>query len=94
MQTLAVVCDDVIECHNNQDERHCDGPKDDTVPYILTSITGMFYVALKLYWWFYQRHQDLDDDEDGDDTPLEELASGQDQEVNLTTFVLSKCIRM
>ena len=85
MQTVAVICDDVVECYNNQDER-CEGVKDNTVPYILTSIAGMFYVALKAYWWFYRRHHDLDDDEeDEDDIPMEEFASNQDQEVNMNT---------
>ena len=86
MQTVAVICDDVVECYNHQDER-CEGVKDNTVPYILTSIAGMFYVALKAYWWFYRRHHDLDDEEEEDEDviPLEELASNQDQEVNMNT---------
>ena len=83
---MAVICDDVVECYNNQDER-CEGVKDNTVPYILTSIAGMFYVALKAYWWFYLRHHDLDDE---DDFQMEELASNQDQEVNI--FMTMKCV--
>ena len=84
METVAVICDDVVECYNNQDER-CEGVKDNTVPYILTSIAGMFYVALKAYWWFYRRHHDFDDEEEEDDIPMEELdsISNQDQEVNI-----------
>ena len=76
MQTVAVVCDNILECHNNRDERLCDGPKDDTVPYILSCVMGMFYVSLKLYWWFYQRHQDMEE-EDDDDIPIEEIETVQ-----------------
>ena len=54
IKTMAVVCDDVIECANNLDEKFCGGPENDTVPYILTCITGLFYVVLKMVWWFYQ----------------------------------------
>ena len=67
MKTMAVVCDDVIECANNHDEKFCGGPENDTVPYILTCITGLFYVVLKMVWWFYQRHVPLDDEDDEDD---------------------------
>ena len=42
MKTMAVVCDDIIECAGNLDEKFCDGPKNNTVPYILTCIVGMF----------------------------------------------------
>ena len=86
MQTVAVICDDVVECFNNLDESsRCDGVKDNTVPYILTSLVGMFYVALKAYWWFYQRHQEFGDEED---IQLEELDSNWEEEVKPNTFVL------
>ena len=86
MKTMAVVCDDIIECANNQDERSCDGPKNNTVPYILTCFIGMFYLVLKLVWWFHQRHQDMDDEDDDNNTiPMEDLVSTANQEVELNT---------
>ena len=72
MKTVAVVCDNVIECHNNQDERPlCLGVKNNTVPYILSCVMGMFYVILKLLWWFHQRHLPLDDEDEDDEVRME-----------------------
>ena len=76
MKTMAVVCDDTIECANNLDEKFCDGPKNNTVPYILTFITSMFYVVLKIIWWFYQRHIPLDDEDEDNVFPIEEIETG------------------
>ena len=83
MKTVAVVCDDIIECAGILDEKFCDGPKNNTVPYILTSIMGLFYVVLKIVWWFHQRHIPLDDEEEDNDIPMDDLAStaNQDKEV-------------
>ena len=85
MQTLAIVCDDIIECAGNLDEKFCDGPKNNTVPHILTCITGLIYVVLKMVWWFHQRHIPLDDEDEDNDIPMNNLAStaNQDKEVNM-----------
>ena len=84
MKTMAVVCDDIVECAGTLDEKFCDGPKNNTVPYILTCFTSMFYIVLKIVWWFHQRHIPLDDENDDNDFPMEDLAStsNPDQEVN------------
>ena len=86
MDTLAVVCDDNIECAEDIDEARCrDGTdKYNPIVYTMTAGAGLFYVALKLYWFFYQRHQPVGDEEDDDDDmEMEEMAStsNQDEEV-------------
>ena len=58
METLAVVCDDNIECDEDRDEARCrDGTdKYNPIVYGMTAGAGLFYVILKLWWFFYQRH--------------------------------------
>ena len=43
MKTVAVVCDDIIECAGNLDEKFCDGPKDNTVPYSNNCCRNLLY---------------------------------------------------
>ena len=66
METLAVVCDDVIECADARDEKLCRTGTNRYKPlvYSMAAGAGMVYVALKLYWFFYQRHQPVGDEED------------------------------
>ena len=61
METLAVVCDDNIECHEDRDERLCATGADKYNPlvYAMTVGTCMIYMALKIVWFFYQRHLPL-----------------------------------
>ena len=85
MDTLAVVCDDNIECAEDRDEARCrDGTdKYDPIVYAMTALMGLMYVVIKLHWFFYQRHQPVGDEEDDDDDmEMEEMESNQeDQEV-------------
>ena len=94
MDTLAVVCDDNIECAEDRDEARCrDGTdKYDPIVYAMTALMGLVYVVIKLHWFFYQRHQPVGDEEDDDDDmEMEEMESNQeDQEVNIITLVLIK----
>lgn len=88
MNTLAVVCDDNIECDQDRDEARCRDGTDKYKPiiYAMTALMGLMYVVLKLYWFFYQRHQPVGDEEDDeDDMELENFASIsiQNQEVNI-----------
>ena len=84
MDTLAVVCDDNIECAEDRDEAQCkDGTdKYDPIVYAMTALMGLVYVVIKLHWFFYQRHQPVGD-EDDDDMEMEEMASTsiKDEEV-------------
>ena len=92
MDTLAVVCDDNIECAEDRDEAQCkDGTdKYDPIVYAMTALMGLVYVVIKLHWFFYQRHQPVGD-EDDDDMEMEEMESNQEeQEVNIRTLVLIK----
>ena len=89
MDTLAVVCDDNIECAEDRDEARCrDGTdKYDPIVYAMTALMGLMYVVIKLHWFFYQRHQPVGDEEDDDDDmELEEVESNQEQEVNTSTL--------
>ena len=75
MDTLAVVCDDNIECHEDRDERLCATGADKYNPlvYAMTVGTCMIYVVLKIVWFFYQRHLPLGDEgEDDMDIDMEE----------------------
>ena len=89
MDTLAVVCDDNIECAEDRDEAQCrDGTdKYDPIVYAMTALMGLVYVVIKLHWFFYQRHQPVGDEEDEDDMEMEEMVSEQDSEVNINIFV-------
>ena len=92
MDTLAVVCDDNIECAEDRDEAQCkDGTdKYDPIVYAMTALMGLVYVVIKLHWFFYQRHQPVGD-EDDDDMEMEEMESNQEeQEVNISKLVLIK----
>ena len=79
MDTLAVVCDDIIECAEDLDEKLCrtGAGKYNPIAYAMTAGTGMIYVVLKLVWFFFQRHQPLGDEEDYDE---ENMDNGQLQE--------------
>ena len=78
MDTLAVVCDDNIECAEDRDEAQCrDGTdKYDPIVYAMTALMGLVYVVIKLHWFFYQRHQPVGDE---DDMEMEELQEMQAQ---------------
>ena len=97
MKTMAVVCDDIIECSENRDEKFCGGPKNYMVSYILTFFACMFYVVLKIIWWFYQRNLPLnDEDEDFSFIPKEELSTTPSNEVNFKSkkvFYISNLLR-
>ena len=82
METLAVVCDDVIECAESRDEAQCRTGTDKYNPivYAMTAGTSMFYVVLKLVWFFYQRHQPLGDEDDEEEEDLENMDLGGMQE--------------
>ena len=77
MDTVAVLCDGEPECDANWDERRCSFEETDEydfIVYAMTAGTTMFYVVLKLVWWFYQRHQpvgDEDEDDEGESLELE-----------------------
>ena len=66
MDTLAVVCDDNIECGEDRDEALCRTGADKYNPlvYAMTAATCLVYVVLKLVWFFHQRHQPAGDEED------------------------------
>ena len=63
METLAVVCDDNIECAEARDEARCKTGtnKYDPFVYAMTALMGLVYVVIKLHWFFYQRHQPVGD---------------------------------
>ena len=83
METLAVVCDDNIECAKDRDEAQCrDGTdKYDPIVYAMTALMGLLYVVIKLHWFFYQRHQPVGDEDDNDVMEMEEMESYKEQEV-------------
>ena len=83
MDTLAVVCDDNIECAEDRDEALCRTGADKYNPlvYAMTVGTCMIYVVLKLVWFFHLKHQPVGDEEDDDDMEMEEMIN-EDQEVN------------
>ena len=88
MDTLAVVCDDNIECAEARDEALCRTGADKYNPlvYAMTSLMSLFYVVLKLVWFFHLQHQPVGDEEI--DTEMEERETNQDQEVNIRTLYL------
>ena len=73
METLAVVCDDNIECVEARDEALCRSGADKYNPivYAMTAMMGLVYVVLKLVWFFNLQHQLVGDEED--DMELEEM---------------------
>ena len=84
MDTVAVLCDGNPECHANWDERRCSFEETDEydfIVYAMTAGTTMFYVVLKLVWWFYQRHQPVGDEDEDDEEEVFELTEIVDQEI-------------
>ena len=78
-----MLCDGNPECHANWDERRCsfeETDEYDSFVYALTAGTTMFYVVLKLVWWFYQRHQPVGDEDEEDEGEAFELTDIVDQE--------------
>ena len=90
METVAVVCDDNIECAEARDEALCrtGADKYNPIAYAMTALMCLVYVVLKLVWFFHLGHQPVGDEEDDEVIELEELASNANQEVNLNTFIL------
>ena len=90
MDTLAVVCDDNIECAEDRDEALCrtGADKYNPIVYAMTAGACMIYVVLKLVWFFHQRHQPFGDEDDTEDMEMENLASvsNQDHNVNKKHF--------
>ena len=74
METVAVVCDDNIECAEARDEALCRTGADKYNPlvYTMTVGAGMIYVVLKLVWFFHLQHQPVGDEED--DMEMEKTA--------------------
>ena len=65
MDTLAVVCDDNIECHEDRDEKLCaSGGMSTAACFGLACGTCLIYVGLKLAWWFKYRHMPVGDEDD------------------------------
>ena len=75
MDTLAVVCDDNIECAKDRDEALCrtGAYKYNPVVYAMTAGACMIYVVLKLIWFFQQKHQLYGDEEEDENIEMEEL---------------------
>ena len=82
METVAVVCDDNIECAEARDEALCrtGADKYNPIAYAMTALMCLVYVVLKLIWFFHLQHQTVGDEED--DIEMEEMESNQYQEVN------------
>ena len=90
MDTVAVVCDDNIECAKARDEALCRTGADKYNPlvYTMTALMSLIYVVLKLVWFFHLQHQPVGDEED--DMEFEEMETNQDQEVNIRAGWLSR----
>ena len=90
METLAVVCDDNIECAQDRDEALCRTGADKYNPqvYAMTALMGLVYVVLKLVWFFHLQHQPVGDEED--DIEMEEMETNQDQEVSIRASFIIK----
>ena len=90
MDTLAVVCDDKIECAEARDEALCrtGADKYNPIAYAMTALMCLIYVVLKLVWFFHLQHQPVGDEED--DMEMEEMETNQDQEVKIRTTFLIK----
>ena len=88
METVAVVCDDNIECAEARDEALCRTGADKYNPlvYTMTALMGLVYVVLKLVWFFHLQHQPFGDEDD--DLEMEDMKIIQDQEVNIRTTTL------
>ena len=86
METVAVVCDDNIECAEARDEALCrtGADKYNPIAYAMTVLMGLVYVVLKVVWFFHLRHQPVGDEED--DMEIEVMETNKDQEVNISTL--------
>ena len=86
MDTLAVVCDDNIECAEARDEALCrtGADKYNPIAYAMTALTSFVYVVLKLVWFFHLQHQPVGDEED--DMEIEEIDTNLYQEVNIRSL--------
>ena len=86
METVAVVCDDNIECAEARDEALCRTGADKYNPlvYAMTALMGLVYVVFKLVWFYHLhlQHQPVGDEED--DMEMEDVKSNQYQEVNVS----------
>ena len=73
MDTLAVVCDDNIECALDKDEALCRTGADKYNPlvYAMTALMGLVYVILKVVWFLHLQPQPVGDEED--DMEMEEI---------------------
>ena len=78
METVAVVCDDNIECAEARDEALCrtGADKYNPIAYAMTALMGLVYVVLKLVWFYHLQHHPVGDEED--DMEMEEKESNQD----------------
>ena len=90
METVAVVCDDNIECGEARDEALCRTGADKYNPlvYTMTALMGLVYVVLKLVWFFHLQHQPFGDEDD--DLEMEDMKIIQDQEVNIRALFSNK----
>ena len=86
MQTVAVVCDDNIECGEARDEALCrtGADKYNPIAYAMTALMCLVYVVLKLVWFFHLQHQPVGDEED--DMELEEMETVGDSETGEWEF--------
>ena len=86
METLAVVCDDIIECAKDRDEALCRTGADKYNPlvYTATGVTCMIYVVLKLVWFFHLRHQPVGDEEDDNEMEMEEMGRNANSDLYKT----------
>ena len=66
METVAVVCDDNIECAEARDEALCrtGADKYNPIAYAMTALTSLVYVILNLVWFLHLQHQPVGDEED------------------------------
>ena len=92
METVAVVCDDNIECAEARDEALCKtgARKYNPLVYTMTILMGLVYVVLKLVWFFHLQHQPVGDEED--DMAMEEMETNQYREVTIKALFLIKKI--
>ena len=90
METVAVVCDDNIECAEARDEALCrtGADKYNPIAYAMTALMCLVYVVLKLVWFFHLQHQPVGDEED--DMEMEEIDTNLYQEVNIRSLFLMK----
>ena len=90
METVAVVCDDNIECAEARDEALCRTGADKYNPlvYTMTALMSLIYVVLKLVWFFHLQHQPVGKEED--DMVVEQIETNQDKEVNIRASSLMK----